>query len=1445
MLYFLPGEPSLHVSCAVTTSWNGIQLSAYCSGNNLVLFTKNNSHLQTIYLPQDASSLDINTSNGKVAVVIDTDVLVYTPKLSNFYNFNFHGRKHISELHISWDYEITIHNDSPINCISWSDYSQISDAEQESIFMDLPMEFNSFTACEFVVGSDTALTLHRIFYSHLAGDREVKSKILWHQKQPSSVSLVKFSPNATCIASVGKYDRIIKLWHRISFNLDFNEFELRCIPQRNYVTSLFWKKFKCINENIASTSVSMTPSASFLKPSNGIIKNDHARQFRTVSESNSLHSTFGGLKHHNVLYIVSHGLMSIVSTFRTDKGFEYSDAGSIDLSSDTDERTFISILDEPFLELSCENLLKKIENTDLKVHETNTLVPPKLSITPLQRQLIDILSEHAELCIVITASGKVTFFLISNLSLTSATRAKITKLKTTTIADNCLPTNTSQTFMITPNMCYNAYLDEEPTMELTIALLDLNKKTIRLIGSSLDEILTSVKPFGNILRKYTGHNKSVQKMVKSSDGSAFLSVTRFNENCFWKPIALSNNGVTLSKKSIIKTGGPVEKGVILGDLILVVVNGILYCYDCHLSYIDKPICQLSTERNDPPVSMFVVPEKHQSNVIGIYSDHKCKAWNVTREKITPVPIGDLPLDNGKAAYMISEITPVGWLENIDHFGRDLLATIDEEGYVTIYYLSSTNYSWHIKEKFNSGIKNASNIAGSSMHKISISSSDAKTVCIWDTQLGTLDYEETFEQPIRDLDWTALHHGGILSIGFESHCFLYMQQRWDYTNATPIFKKVKEVSIYHETKHTIGDSIWLGNGLLVIAAGNQFYLSSDEFISEIVDNGPLPLFHPQFVIQLLLSGKYHIVEVILSRLCNQLRLVDLGEKQFDISLGLTSNDIQSLMKDDDIGRYDKLFFQDGFNKTLGDILIEKLIKFKMPHMSRHQQSTLVHTITIVVEVLEKYRKVLDVNGLRFFFVLKLFLINLSVDRTLTVRNRDIVFALHSDNKDLLLTIVKNECEKLGGLDWNNAKRFGLSIWVETAKLPLLMETIAKNEFNKFTNKQGGKDPSLVSIYYLALGRKQILIGLWKMAFGHPDREKMIKFLQHDFTEERWRKAAVKNAFVLLGKHRYRDAVTFFLLAGAIVDAVMVIIRQLEDPPLAIAVAKCYEKCSNGKAMILLLQRGIIPQAMERKDRWALSICFTLLGEHREAIKAFINPIELVIDSLKRCFPQLKIEKENHLLSKQHVEDPLLLTIYDWLRDDQLIDSQVEFQFVLKVVGMYGKLGCDWIALDLVRRWKFGFTKNINVGTARKRPGDLLAKFGRDERPSGLGYGGNGVSSVLDSFMDAPRGKAAAPSMLDSFMDVPKGKAAAPSMLDSFMDAQQGKAAAPSMLDSFMDVPKGKAAAPSMLDSFMDAQQGKAAAPSMLDSFTDAPTESAKPVKKKMPVTKPSNLLDQWS
>ena len=79
----------------------------------------------------------------------------------------------------------------------------------------------------------------------------------------------------------------------------------------------------------------------------------------------------------------------------------------------------------------------------------------------------------------------------------------------------------------------------------------------------------------------------------------------------------------------------------------------------------------------------------------------------------------------------------------------------------------------------------------------------------------------------------------------------------------------------------------------------------------------------------------------------------------------------------------------------------------------------------------------------------------------------------------------------------------------------MEIIARNEYMA----GGNRDPTTCSLFYFTIGKVKLVHGLWRQAAWHKEQSIMLKFLGNDFTQPRWKTAALKNAYALLGKQRF--------------------------------------------------------------------------------------------------------------------------------------------------------------------------------------------------------------------------------------------------------------------------------------------------------------------------------------
>lgn len=160
--------------------------------------------------------------------------------------------------------------------------------------------------------------------------------------------------------------------------------------------------------------------------------------------------------------------------------------------------------------------------------------------------------------------------------------------------------------------------------------------------------------------------------------------------------------------------------------------------------------------------------------------------------------------------------------------------------------------------------------------------------------------------------------------------------------------------------------------------------------------------------------------------------------------------------------------------------------------------------------------------------------------------NLVWAFHSESEEEILNLIPSYSK--GQLKWSTLRELGVGWWLRNnTLLRQCIEKLAKSAY------QAKQDPMDAALYYIAMKKKSLVWGLYRSRRD----EKMTTFFGNNFSEDRWRKAALKNAFALLGKQRFEHAVAFFLLANALSDAVEVCLTKLDDLQLALVITRLYE------------------------------------------------------------------------------------------------------------------------------------------------------------------------------------------------------------------------------------------------------------------------------------------------
>ena len=128
-------------------------------------------------------------------------------------------------------------------------------------------------------------------------------------------------------------------------------------------------------------------------------------------------------------------------------------------------------------------------------------------------------------------------------------------------------------------------------------------------------------------------------------------------------------------------------------------------------------------------------------------------------------------------------------------------------------------------------------------------------------------------------------------------------------------------------------------------------------------------------------------------------------------------------------------------------------------------------------------------------------------------------------------------------------------------------------------------------------------------------KMTTFFSNNFSTDRWKKAAQKNAFALLGKQRFEEAAAFFLLADKLWDAVEVCVSRLKDLQLAFVIIRLYEG-DHGPIYNQYLREYILGIQSQEKgqildvslDPFLRSMVYWLLQDYSAALETLLVEVD---------------------------------------------------------------------------------------------------------------------------------------------------------------------------------------------------------------------------------------------
>lgn len=553
------------------------------------------------------------------------------------------------------------------------------------------------------------------------------------------------------------------------------------------------------------------------------------------------------------------------------------------------------------------------------------------------QHLIAVANRSPEVCVVLNGRGQMSAWGLENVGSKAQTPGKVFNITHAKCPDfDFMEGNDSSS---SPHVVIQSYCNK-PDRDLYILMHYFNGK-VEVHQTNIARFI-DVDPkvrHLSLRHVWAGHSAPIGKIVRNFSGRAVVSRTGGGESILWKH-GLNSKQPTLSRQAVIPQQGHIHRIGVLrkGRFVVLLQHETLVLWDCRQA---EPVllAESKYQVSGKPLCLLILPRQRiedytTAHIATISSEKHGVVWEVKLPSYLPddgVPAVtnghqgasireffrfDLA-DAGDLAYVLP-VDPAGSSSLIsgflDVFAQDVAISYTHSGRVEFWTArvdeSRSRVEWLSTSSMETGVSNPALVSGSTMKKAALVNSTRTGVTIWDIRGAQLEYSQDYESQnaIQDLDWTSTpDKQSILAVGFPFRVMLLSQMRFDYLNKGPAWAPIREIDIRHLTPHPIGDSTWLGDGNLVIGAGNQLFAYDRRFdvssslvttlrlphrkeglwdLFDVVQrlNGPLPVFHPQFLSQCILSGKIHLVHSILLALHNTLKYWVEGES-IDDYLGI--------------------------------------------------------------------------------------------------------------------------------------------------------------------------------------------------------------------------------------------------------------------------------------------------------------------------------------------------------------------------------------------------------------------------------------------------------------------------------------------------------------------------------------------------------------------------------
>ncbi|KAF2170204.1 hypothetical protein M409DRAFT_64539 [Zasmidium cellare ATCC 36951] len=1266
----LPGAPTESLQSFTTFIYRFKRYVAYISGSQLNLLSSPNTLVRAITFPHPLVAIAAEAHSGKIIVAGKKDVWILEPVTEGWTK-------------IWWEKTLLLKREDAGDeaySLSWGNDGEVlvGGSRVLTLFSTLP----------------SSRTVSPTIYP-IDGETIEERKALWSKPVARAVRQAEFSPSAAMIASRSHYDRLVKIWRRLSFEEGL--FDHTYLPHAGTITHLQWRP---PGENLEE------------RRGSGISgRHDEDSEVLYTIANDGILRVWRTAGLHDLDILVLHTTVDLIASIPQSPSLvikgqsKPSQAPRYDVVLSWDQfsaavNAAIGISQDGKVNHSKE-LLKEMSSKELDVVVSfdgqgrmsawglQSIGHKRRPDTPTSREPIHI--SHAE-----------------GMHLR--------------IPHGC------------PAMCH-AWFQDDTFNLLTHTITD---GEIAWWQGGVETFFSPSAP-GNerllLMSRWCGHDSDVLELQSSSDGIVSRSAT----DVTWWTV---NSAKLLRPRRSFGVSPEVLAATTFngGRHLLTITSSAFALWDESGQRIAKASCEADQS------GRFHITLASEQSVAGLFVQNDAKVlvkWTVTLpqsdEKGGALSLQPVSLPGQKEGDAVSFAVPVAVPFDAD---RECIVCANTNGRVDCVLLpeddaQATDFEPFVS--FETGIVKPSVFSANEEFAV-LASADRKEIVIVDLTDGYIEHRQSLKQPVQRLAcFTPTPRHNFLAVAYDTHIEILAQGRYEHHRSdVPIWISVKTISIA-DVGLDIASIAWLSDGSLVAATGNGVAVASPEIDLQELDNEvkeaidadteqetrlhltkvttwlktPLPEWHPSLITYLLHHGHPGLAATLLRKLAQRLKFWSTGE-----DLTLDESPVSFMQ---DLDQHDPWLDDD----TVTD-LREQLEEKDLPRTSQSEQQRLKHIIEALVYIREHVRS-LDRHALRYLFNWKLQMLfakdseiipNGSVKAngvpskqqqfTPDMHWREICFAYHSSTQQALLDILILHHDNK--LTWPIARRLGVMAWIsEREALETVFEQLGQTAYRS----EQPPDPVNASLYFLALHKKPTLLALWRMATWHKEQRTTMNFLKRDFTQPEAKTAARKNAYALMGKRRFEYAAAFFLLAEDPASASSVLAGQCEDVQLGIAVARLY--CGDGSPVLRqLLENRILPYAHETGNRWLMSWCHAVMLEKSKAAETLVMPLEGV--------------------KTWHQDDPLTMLLYKHLRSTP---SEHEYDAVLRSARILRRMGLWLLALELASRWEFKHTQSLSRSLGAVTNGVTN------------GVHDDGPKSLLDEFEAPPPRQKEPPSMLDNF------------------------------------------------------------------------------------------------